>query len=217
MTAVPSCALVPAIDLLLLNEREHESLGTVDGPLVVVKHGAGGAAAHTACGVVRAAGHPVEVVDTTGAGDSFDAGFLAAWLAAEPPERRWRWAMPAERSRRGRWRHHRAGDDGRGEGGGGMIVPGGEPVGRPAVRGRPADAGGIHRPTEFAQVAEARALNVARAASRWAPSAGGGAAGRARGALDRRAVRTRGRRAGGGPGRRRRRARRCRWPGPTRG
>jgi sugar/nucleoside kinase (ribokinase family) len=80
-------ALVPVIDLLLLNEREHESLGTVDGPLVVVKHGAGGAAAHTADGVVRAAGHPVEVVDTTGAGDSFDAGFLAAWLAGEPLER----------------------------------------------------------------------------------------------------------------------------------
>ena len=80
-------SLVPAIDLLLLNEREHESLGVVDGPLVVVKYGAGGAAAHTAGGVVRAAGHPVDVVDTTGAGDSFDAGFLAAWLAGESPER----------------------------------------------------------------------------------------------------------------------------------
>jgi sugar/nucleoside kinase (ribokinase family) len=80
-------ALVPAIDLLLLNEQEHRSLGTVNGPLVVVKHGPGGAAAHTAGGVVRAVGHPVEAVDTTGAGDSFDAGFLAAWLAGEPPER----------------------------------------------------------------------------------------------------------------------------------
>jgi len=80
-------ALVPAIDLLLLNEREHEALGTVAGPLVVVKHGAGGASAQTAAGVVRAAGHSVEVVDTTGAGDSFDAGFLAAWLAGEPLER----------------------------------------------------------------------------------------------------------------------------------
>lgn len=80
-------ALVPAIDLLLLNEREHDSLGTVDGPLLVVKHGADGAAAHTANGVVRAAGRPVDVADTTGAGDSFDAGFLAAWLAGEPLER----------------------------------------------------------------------------------------------------------------------------------
>jgi sugar/nucleoside kinase (ribokinase family) len=80
-------ALVPAIDLLLLNEREHESLGAVEGSLVVVKHGAGGAAARTAGGVVRATGHPVQVVDATGAGDSFDAGFLAAWLAGEPLER----------------------------------------------------------------------------------------------------------------------------------
>jgi sugar/nucleoside kinase (ribokinase family) len=80
-------ALVTTIDLLLLNEQEHEALGAVAGPLVVVKHGAGGAAAHTVDGVVRAAGHRVEVVDTTGAGDSFDAGFLAAWLAGQRLER----------------------------------------------------------------------------------------------------------------------------------
>ena len=32
-------------------------------------------------------GIPVQVVDTTGAGDSFDAGFLAGYLANEPLER----------------------------------------------------------------------------------------------------------------------------------
>ncbi len=80
-------ALVPSIDLLLLNEREHESLGMVASPLVVVKRGAGGAAAYTAEGEVRVAGHAIDVVDTTGAGDSFDAGFVAAWLAGEPPQR----------------------------------------------------------------------------------------------------------------------------------
>ncbi|GAA1374498.1 carbohydrate kinase family protein [Streptomyces beijiangensis] len=51
------------------------------GPLVVVKNGAEGAVAHD--GVrppVRAAAVPVEPLDTVGAGDSFDAGFITATL-----------------------------------------------------------------------------------------------------------------------------------------
>jgi sugar/nucleoside kinase (ribokinase family) len=55
------------------------------GMLVVVKAGADGAVAATASGVVAStAGYPVDVVDTTGAGDSFDAGFLDAWLSGLP-------------------------------------------------------------------------------------------------------------------------------------
>jgi ribokinase len=51
------------------------------GPLVVVKLGAEGAVAVTRDqDLVRAAPFRVETVDATGAGDSFDAGFLAAWL-----------------------------------------------------------------------------------------------------------------------------------------
>jgi ribokinase len=52
------------------------------GPeLVIVTLGAGGAAAVTRDGViVDAPALPVEVVDTTGAGDSFVGSFLAAWL-----------------------------------------------------------------------------------------------------------------------------------------
>ncbi len=57
------------------------------GPTVVVKLGAGGALAATPDGTVaRAAAIEVEPVDTTGAGDSFDAGFLAAWLEGRPLE-----------------------------------------------------------------------------------------------------------------------------------
>jgi sugar/nucleoside kinase (ribokinase family) len=58
------------------------SAGRTDGgPLVVVKRGANGA---LACGagqpLVRMAAMPFDPVDTTGAGDSFNAGFLRAWL-----------------------------------------------------------------------------------------------------------------------------------------
>jgi ribokinase len=59
------------------------------GPMVVVKLGAEGALAVAGTGggeIVRAAGNHVEVVDTTGAGDSFDAGFLAARLNGDDLE-----------------------------------------------------------------------------------------------------------------------------------
>jgi sugar/nucleoside kinase (ribokinase family) len=58
------------------------------GPRVVaVKLGPEGALAVAADGrLARCPALPVEVVDTTGAGDSFDAGFLAGWLAGRPLE-----------------------------------------------------------------------------------------------------------------------------------
>jgi sugar/nucleoside kinase (ribokinase family) len=51
------------------------------GPIVVVKRGTEGALATRADGaVLRVAAMPVGPIDTTGAGDSFNAGFLRAWL-----------------------------------------------------------------------------------------------------------------------------------------
>jgi len=55
--------------------------------LVVAKLGPDGAIAARNATVVRAGGAPANPVDTTGAGDSFDAGFLASWLEREPLER----------------------------------------------------------------------------------------------------------------------------------
>jgi len=55
--------------------------------LVVAKLGPEGALAAQGPRLVRSAGIPADPLDTTGAGDSFDAGFLASWLAAEPLER----------------------------------------------------------------------------------------------------------------------------------
>jgi sugar/nucleoside kinase (ribokinase family) len=55
--------------------------------LVVVKRGPDGAVAADGSTLVAADGIAVEPLDTTGAGDSFDAGFLAAWLAGDPLDR----------------------------------------------------------------------------------------------------------------------------------
>ena len=55
--------------------------GRPAGPIVVVKRGADGALASRAGeAVVRIAAMPVDPIDTTGAGDSFNAGFLRSWL-----------------------------------------------------------------------------------------------------------------------------------------
>ncbi|SHF55245.1 Sugar or nucleoside kinase, ribokinase family [Jatrophihabitans endophyticus] len=51
------------------------------GPAVALKLGAAGAALVSARGLHRVAGRPVTPLDTTGAGDNFDAGFLSARLA----------------------------------------------------------------------------------------------------------------------------------------
>jgi ribokinase len=64
---------IPPVDLLLPNEREAE---LVRGDMVV-KLGAAGAR----WGDIHVAAEPVAVVDTTGAGDAFAAGFLAARLS----------------------------------------------------------------------------------------------------------------------------------------
>jgi sugar/nucleoside kinase (ribokinase family) len=54
--------------------------------LVVVKSGASGASAHTADAAWRAGVLSVRVVDTTGAGDAFDAAFLVEWLRSRNVE-----------------------------------------------------------------------------------------------------------------------------------
>ncbi len=83
----------PHLDVFLPNEAEARHLSgrpTVEEaldwlaervPLAVVKLGADGALARRRGETVRRPAYAVEVVDTTGAGDSFNGGFLHAYLA----------------------------------------------------------------------------------------------------------------------------------------
>lgn len=85
--------LLPLLDLFFPNEAEVTRIAGTDdvadaaarlartGALIVVKRGVDGGLAVDPDGrQVATAAYPVEPVDTTGAGDAFDAGFLAAWL-----------------------------------------------------------------------------------------------------------------------------------------
>ena len=86
------------VDILMPNEREachlaHEpqfdlavrKLSSLV-PLVVVKRGASGAAAFTESITYTAPARTVTTVDAVGAGDSFNAGFLHAYVCGEPIE-----------------------------------------------------------------------------------------------------------------------------------
>lgn len=83
-----ACApLIAALDLFLPNAEEAARLAALGVPfaaLTVEKRGAAGAVAHTARGTVERPAPAVEVVDTTGAGDAFAAGFLDRWLDGAP-------------------------------------------------------------------------------------------------------------------------------------
>lgn len=77
---------VRGAEVLFANEAELDALGGPDAVLgavgaLVTKRGAAGASWTDGREVLDVRAKPVEVVDTTGAGDAFAAGVLAAWLA----------------------------------------------------------------------------------------------------------------------------------------
>ena len=86
--------LIAAVDVFLPNEREAAALTAVGvpedcAPLTVIKSGMQGARARNRNGKTwtRRKGAQVEVLDATGAGDAFNAGFLACWLDDAPLEK----------------------------------------------------------------------------------------------------------------------------------
>ena len=97
---IPKESLLGAIaltDVLILNEREMRltahSLGVPEDPdsllrlgpaQVVLKRGADGCSVYLSSGAEHFSGFSVEVVDTTGAGDSFDAAFVYGTMQGWP-------------------------------------------------------------------------------------------------------------------------------------
>ncbi|QPH52927.1 carbohydrate kinase family protein [Pontivivens ytuae] len=85
-----SCApLVAALDVFLPNEDEAAQLTSLGlppcpAPLTVVKRGADGAEAREGGRSTTRPAPRIEVIDATGAGDAFAAGFLSRWLEGAP-------------------------------------------------------------------------------------------------------------------------------------
>jgi sugar/nucleoside kinase (ribokinase family) len=90
--------VLPLVDILLPNREEvcriagrdtvAEALKVLSSkvPLIVVKCGADGALVQNRGNLTSVLPILVDAVDSIGAGDSFNAGFLAAWLHGQTPE-----------------------------------------------------------------------------------------------------------------------------------
>ena len=87
--------VLPLVDALLCTESELAKMAKAEPaaelmsakvPLLVVKRGAAGASAYTEGRRIDVPSLRVEVKDSVGAGDTFDAGFLHQWVRKAPLE-----------------------------------------------------------------------------------------------------------------------------------
>lgn len=96
-----SLEVIRRTTVFFLNEPEAEAITGTDDPFamleffercrvasVAIKLGGKGAVMHEAGVIYQCSAFEVDVVDTTGAGDAFNAGFIHAMLDNEPPQRR---------------------------------------------------------------------------------------------------------------------------------
>ena len=89
LTRAEVLSLIQGVDVFLPNRTEQAWLDRIGvplgtAPLTVVKLGADGAAGHCPLGHQHVPGEPTNVVDATGAGDAFNAGFLHSWIDGNP-------------------------------------------------------------------------------------------------------------------------------------
>lgn len=87
--------VLPLVDLLLCTEEELAKIAKVEAaaehvaaivPLLVVKRGVRGASAYAKGRRIDVPALSVDVTDSVGAGDTFDAGFLHQWIRHAPLE-----------------------------------------------------------------------------------------------------------------------------------
>jgi sugar/nucleoside kinase (ribokinase family) len=87
--------VLPLVDVLLCTEEELAKIAKVEAaeeqvsakvPLLVVKRGARGASVYAEGQRIDVPSLRVEVKDSVGAGDTFDAGFLHQWVRKAPLE-----------------------------------------------------------------------------------------------------------------------------------
>ena len=92
ITAAQIGDLIGQVDVFLPNELEVNrllelGLKTPFAPVTVAKLGAKGAVLQADGEQIAVPAEPLSALDTTGAGDAFNAGFLSAWLRQEAPGR----------------------------------------------------------------------------------------------------------------------------------
>ncbi|MEZ5871129.1 MAG: ribokinase [Nitratireductor sp.] len=94
--------LLPSTDLLMVNEVEYAQLCAAEPSLVsdgsktvLITRGSQGAELRSNAKTITVPAHAVDVVDTTGAGDTFTGYLIAALDAGEDPERALRLASAA--------------------------------------------------------------------------------------------------------------------------
>lgn len=99
LTRAENLALMRQCDMFFLNEREGEWVTGAAGPKAILRElkakgirgaalklGGKGAALAWRRGQYLCDPHSVNTVDTTGAGDSFNAGFIYGWLRGDSPQ-----------------------------------------------------------------------------------------------------------------------------------